>query len=214
MEEHFEVKLRIARRPGGHGTPAASSSASKSGELEAPASLSAIARGLIAEELLTDTTVDTTGRAAFRVCEKLRQPLSIFIGMAGFRSLFSRALTLATGEVPWLGGLQVGPDGAFGFSTEMNAQLDGEEAARGGTALIAQLLGLLVIFIGEALTLRLVHNVWPKATAAAGTPRVVSAASASLSRNAAKAEGGWLLEFGWDPVPSVTMTTSAPAMSA
>ena len=171
MEEHFEVKLRIARRPGGQGTPASSSSTSQSGDLEALASLSAIAQRLIAEELLTATTVDTTGRAAFRVCEKLRQPLSSLIGMAGFRSLFSRALTLAKGEVPWLGGLQIGADGTFGFSTEMNVQLDGEEAARGGTALIAQLLGLLVIFIGEALTLRLVHNVWPKAAATDSKPQ-------------------------------------------
>ena len=29
--------------------------------------------------------------------------------------------------------------------------------------LIEQLLGLLVVFIGEALTLRLVHEVWPRA---------------------------------------------------
>jgi hypothetical protein len=48
----------------------------------------------------------------------------------------------------------------------MQSQLDGNEAVQGGTALIAQLLGLLVTFIGEALTLRLVQNVWPNAAIA------------------------------------------------
>jgi hypothetical protein len=32
----------------------------------------------------------------------------------------------------------------------------------GGVVLLAQLLGLLVAFIGENLTLRLVREVWPK----------------------------------------------------
>ena len=36
-----------------------------------------------------------------------------------------------------------------------------EDVAEGGVALLAQLLGLLVAFIGESLTLRLVHDIWP-----------------------------------------------------
>lgn len=38
-----------------------------------------------------------------------------------------------------------------------------DEDADGGVSLVAQLLGLFVIFIGEALTLRLVRDVWPDA---------------------------------------------------
>ena len=35
-------------------------------------------------------------------------------------------------------------------------------ANEGGAILIAQLLGLLITFIGEGITLRLVQDVWPE----------------------------------------------------
>jgi hypothetical protein len=38
-----------------------------------------------------------------------------------------------------------------------------EQASDGGAILIAQLIGLLLTFIGEGLTLRLVQDVWPEA---------------------------------------------------
>ena len=44
----------------------------------------------------------------------------------------------------------------------LHAQLDPDEFSEGGVVLLAQLLGLLVAFIGENLTLRLVREVWPK----------------------------------------------------
>jgi hypothetical protein len=37
------------------------------------------------------------------------------------------------------------------------------EAAEGATNLASHLVLLLIVFIGEALTLRLVHDVWPTA---------------------------------------------------
>lgn len=40
------------------------------------------------------------GDAAVRVCEKLRHSLSTLVGVAGFRSLLARALTLAKAEGP------------------------------------------------------------------------------------------------------------------
>lgn len=121
-----------------------------------------IAQRLIIEEWRPDNPSDSAGRAAFRVCEKLRRPLSTLAGVAGFRSLLSRALTLAKADAPWLAGLQIDAEGTLTFSAELEAQLDGSEAASAGKALIARLLGLLGIFIGEALTLRLLHDVWPK----------------------------------------------------
>ena len=173
MKDEAESKSLPTRRPSGQGTTAAASSGSstpvamsKAEKPEAFAQISLIVQRLIAAELNAKDSADTTGRAVFRICEKLRGPLSSLIGVAGFRSLFSRALSLAKGEVPWLGGLEIGPDGVLRFSDEMQSQLDGKEAAQGGTALIAQLLGLLVTFIGEALTLRLVQNVWPNAATA------------------------------------------------
>jgi hypothetical protein len=46
---------------------------------------------------------------------------------------------------------------------EHHAQLDLDELFEGRVVLLAQLLGLLVAFIGENLTLRLVREVWLQA---------------------------------------------------
>jgi hypothetical protein len=45
----------------------------------------------------------------------------------------------------------------------LEERIDKEQARDEGAILIAQLLGLLLTFIGEGLTLRLVHDVWPEA---------------------------------------------------
>ncbi|ATC63141.1 hypothetical protein CMV30_03755 [Nibricoccus aquaticus] len=121
-----------------------------------------LAQILIAEERRADRDSAPPSRAAFRVCEKLRAPLCTFAGAAGFRSLLSRALVLARVDAPLLAGVQIKADGTFLYSPEMEAQSASAEAAQAGAALVDQLLGLLITFIGEALTLRLVHDVWPQ----------------------------------------------------
>ena len=89
------------------------------------------------------------------VAEKLRRPLINLIGIGGFRSLVARALTLAKAQAPALDSLRIEPDGSLtGFSKD-EAQI--EEA---GVTLIAQLLGLLVTFIGAGLMLALVRSAW------------------------------------------------------
>lgn len=118
---------------------------------------------LIAEELATDSSVESEGRAAFRVCAKLRPALCTFAGAAGYRSLMARALALARTEAPLLSGVQLMADGLFHYSEELEAKLATPEVAVAAATLTRHLLGLLVTFIGEALTLRLVQDVWPKA---------------------------------------------------
>jgi hypothetical protein len=121
----------------------------------------------LAQRLLTYEAVGETSlpaeSAAFRVCERLRQPLITVAGVAGFRSLLSRALTLARAEAPSLSAVQIAADGSLQGLDELAPQIDKEQAREGGTILIAQLLGLLLTFIGEGLTLRLVQDVWPEA---------------------------------------------------
>src|SRR6266404_5858740 len=99
---------------------------------------------------------------AFRVCEKLRAHLSTFMGNAGFRALLARSLALASAEVAWLRAMHVKADGSLEGLDELEAQLDPNEIAEGCVVLLAQLLGLLVAFIGEDLTLQLARDVWPK----------------------------------------------------
>jgi hypothetical protein len=123
---------------------------------------------LLAERLLTYEAVagknsEPTESAAFRVCAKLRRPLITLAGVAGFRSLLSRALTLARAEAPSLSVVQVAVDGSLQGLDELAPQIDKEQAGDAGAILIAQLLGLLLTFIGEGLTLRLVQDEWPEA---------------------------------------------------
>jgi hypothetical protein len=122
----------------------------------------ALVQRLIAEERAAATDSVLESRAAFRVCEKLRTPLCTFSGVAGFRSLLSRALVLARADAPLLAGVRILPDGTIRYSPELESRWHSAEAAQAGTALASELLGLLVTFIGEALTLRLVHDVWPQ----------------------------------------------------
>ena len=122
--------------------------------------LKELARRVVAHEALLGGSVSAEGSAQFRVCEKLRGPLSKCLGAGGFSALLSRALALAGAELPWLGGLQIKGDGSLDGLD--HAAPGGEDATRGERVLVAHLLGLLVTFIGPALTRRLLQDIWPK----------------------------------------------------
>ena len=81
-----------------------------------------LALRLLAYENAAGKTSEPTEFAAFGVCERLRQPLITLAGVAGFRSLLSRALTLARAEAPSLNAVQVAADGSL-------QGLDGASAA-------------------------------------------------------------------------------------
>ncbi len=122
------------------------------------------AQQLLAYEETSGQPAEGKDSAAFRVCEKLRGPLGKVLGVGGFRSLLSRALALTCEEVPWLCALQVKADGTLEGLDELEAKLDPRAITEGEAVLVGQLLGLLIIFIGPALTLGLLHNIWPKWT--------------------------------------------------
>ena len=122
-----------------------------------------LTRRFLAYEAIAGKSSEPTQSAALRVYEKLRRPLFALVGVAGFRSLASRALQLAEEEAPSLTGLQLTADGSLQGLGELDQQIEKDQAEEGGTILIAQLLGLLSTFIGVALTLRLVQDAWPDA---------------------------------------------------
>jgi hypothetical protein len=58
--------------------------------------------------------------------------------------------------------VQIAADGSLqGLGPQKDE--DRDQGMEGGAILIAQLLGLLLTFIGKGLTLRLVQDVWPEA---------------------------------------------------
>jgi len=111
-----------------------------------------LAQRLLAYEVAEAETSLADTQAVCRVCDKLRRPIATLAGAAGFRSLLARALALAKQEAPALGAWEVKEDGSL-------EGLD-DGGAQSGSVLIAQLIGLMITFIGESLTLRLLHDVW------------------------------------------------------
>ncbi len=122
-----------------------------------------LAHRLVAYEAVAGKTSDPMGSATLRVYEKLRQGLGEFAGVAGFQSLASRALVLARSEASSLGAARVTADGCLHGLGEFENQIDENRDGEEGTILIARLLGLLLIFLGEVLTLSLLRVTWPGA---------------------------------------------------
>ena len=121
-----------------------------------------IAGRLIAFEARGIKASGTRTPAACRVGEKLRPQLAALMGNVGFSALQSRALALANGQFPWLRAVHIKADGGFGGLDAVDAQIGPEEFFEGCVVLFTQLLGLLVTFIGEELTLRMVREAWPE----------------------------------------------------
>ena len=123
--------------------------------------LQALARQLLAFEATRDHSSEARADVAAQVIEELCLRLIRLAGVDGFRSLLSRALTLAKAEAPSLNMAHVSADGSVeGFDGIEEAGA----ATQAGTVLVAHLLELLVTFIGAPLTLRLVHDKWPDAS--------------------------------------------------
>src|SRR5580700_11222336 len=115
-----------------------------------PLAIRVFARRLIVLESVRDQSV---GGGAACVCDRLRVPLAKLAGTAGFRSLMSRALAMAKAEFPSLVAVQVNDDGSLvGLNELEHSREPGANDEAGGVVVVAQLLGLLVTFIGEPLT--------------------------------------------------------------
>ena len=134
----------------------------------APPEMRDLARRLLTYEDLAGKTSESKEAAILRVYEKLRKSLGVIAGSAGFQSLASRALALARTEAPSLSTARVSADGSLQGLGEFEPQIDIDKdrageypAGEGGIILIARLLGLLRLFLGEALTLSLLRNAWP-----------------------------------------------------
>jgi len=97
---------------------------------------------------------DQDVESVVRVLERLRQPLTKFAGPVGYSSLLSRALALAKAQLPELQRISIQADGSVtGFQNP--------EQYAAGVEIVAQLLALLAIFIGESLMVTLLRDAWP-----------------------------------------------------
>jgi hypothetical protein len=136
-----------------------------------PSQMRDLAKRLLDYEAFAGNAPEPGESATLRVYERLRQGLGEFAGVAGFQSLASRALVLARTEAPSLCAVRVSADGALQGLGEIEHPFDIDKvragefpAGDGGIILIASLLGLLHLFLGDALTLSLLRATWPGAT--------------------------------------------------
>ena len=144
-----------------------------------------LARWLLARESLPSKSSvgqqaergSTVGDAAQRynealvaVLDKARITLTAFAGKTGFQSLLKRALTLAQASDTSLLPVRVLDDGSVSGLMALGNKATVAETAHvisGHLALVAQLLELLVIFIGEPLMHQMVRSAWPDVPASA-----------------------------------------------
>lgn len=119
-----------------------------------------MARLLLAEERAHSLN---PADAAESTCARLRACLETLVGEEGFRVLLARAMVLAKRDAPWLAPVTVSVNCVLEGLPEASTDEDANEATESFATLLAHFLGLLVTFIGEPLTLRLVRDMWPEA---------------------------------------------------
>lgn len=120
-----------------------------------------LARRLAAYETSVGESSVPAEPGAFLVYEKLRLRLCTLVGVSGFYALATRALNLAKLDASSFGAVQVTADGRLQRLRELDPQSKRDWNDEVGIILIAELLGLLITFVGTALTLRLLQDVWP-----------------------------------------------------
>ncbi|MEP7353183.1 MAG: hypothetical protein ABI824_08135 [Acidobacteriota bacterium] len=117
-----------------------------------------MAQRLLAYEAAAGNGAEPSEFVGFRVCNKLRQPLCTLTGIARYRMLLSRALTLAKAEAPSLCALQLAADGSLQGLEELGVGIDKDQIRQAGVILVARLLGVFLTSIGEGAMLRLVAS--------------------------------------------------------
>lgn len=107
------------------------------------------------------TAASEADAAGLSTIDRLRPQLATLMGHGGVRALFGRALVLAREEVSWLGEVQVSGAGDWEGLAALRQKAPPAELRELEIVLLAQVLGLLVAFIGPSLTSRLVAEIWP-----------------------------------------------------
>jgi hypothetical protein len=130
-----------------------------------------LALKVVAQHAGAAAGAEAIAAAARRAYDDLARVSAPLIGEGGFEALTARALHLARREYPCLVPARE-PEHAAGLFSQVVACLEQQGpavATEAAGAVIAILTGLLVTFIGEPLTTRLLRKAWPDAFSDAGT---------------------------------------------
>jgi hypothetical protein len=135
------------------------------------ATLRQLALKVLAQHAGSAAGAEALAAAARRAYDDLARVSAPLIGQVGVEALTGRAVNLAQREYPWLFQTRE-PEQAERPFTQVIACLERQDPAvaiEAAGAVFATLTGLLVTFIGEPLTARLLRQAWPDAFADAST---------------------------------------------
>jgi hypothetical protein len=140
-----------------------------------PLELSALRQLLtrvLTQQSRTGPDSDTSGvAAAARLAyDDLARLLAPLIGRVGVDALSARAVHLAQREYPWLATSRESEQAGGPFA-QVNVSLERQDpalATEAAATVLAIFTGLLVTFIGQPLTTRLMRQAWPDGFSEAG----------------------------------------------
>jgi hypothetical protein len=135
------------------------------------AALRQLALKVLAQHAGSTAGAEALAAAARRAYDDLARVSAPLIGQVGVEALAGRALHLAQREYPWLVQTREPKQAERPFA-QVIACLERQDPAvaiEAAGAVFATFTGLLVTFIGEPLTARLLRQAWPDAFADAST---------------------------------------------
>ncbi len=127
-----------------------------------------LATGLVDAEL-------ARGASVWHATVRLHASLAKMVGASGFDVLLARALLIAKKNHPILADFVAGPVGALtgkhdsANDSANDSSRDHVANKQAAVAVVACFVELLVVLIGEDLTMRLLHDVWQGASTGAST---------------------------------------------
>jgi hypothetical protein len=133
------------------------------------AALRHLALKVLAQHAGTAASSEALATAARRAYEELARVSTPLIGRVGVDALTGRAVHLTLRESPWLRGRRE-PAPTIESFDQVIARLEQQDpavATEGAAAVFAAFAGLLVTFIGEPVTTRVLQKAWPEAFAQA-----------------------------------------------
>jgi hypothetical protein len=124
-----------------------------------------LALKMLAKRAGPGADADALAAAARRAYDDLARASASLIGQGGVDALTGRALHLAQREYPWLAATRdaAREEGPFTQVIFCLERQDPAVAIEAAGAVFAMFTGLLVTFIGEPLTARLLRQAWPDA---------------------------------------------------
>jgi hypothetical protein len=124
-----------------------------------------LALAVLAQHSESEGTAEGVAAAARRAYDDLAHASTPLIGHIGVDALIARAVHLAQREHPWLPTAPEADQANEPFTQFINSvsRQTPTMATEGTAAVFATFAGLLVTFIGEALTTSLLRKAWPDA---------------------------------------------------